>query len=133
MERDKEMDELIIETAADFWHNNVLAGVPPEPDFEHDSTVEMFKRLYPGTNGQKIQADEKILAWAKVAQEAAAKASEYDKVVETAKNHLLAYMGDAAILRLEGNKVFRRRETKRKGYIVEDSTYIDARFTTTKE
>ena len=133
MERDPEMDELIIETAHDFWHNHVLAGIPPEPEFDHPTTLPLFKRLYPGTNGETIEADEMIIHWAKVAEEAARKASEYDKVAETAKNHLLAFMGDSAVLKLDANKVFRRKIIQRKPYTVEASSYIDARFGTTKE
>jgi len=133
MERDPEMDELIIDTAHDFWHNHVLAGIPPEPEFDHPTMLPLFKRLYPGTNGETIDADEMIIHWAKVAEEAARKASEYDKVAETAKNHLLAFMGESAVLKLDANKVFRRKIIQRKPYTVEASSYIDARFGTTKE
>lgn len=74
-----------------------------------------------------------ILHWAKVAEDAAEKAREYEKVAETAKNHLLAFMGDAAVLKLDGNRVFRRKLIQKKPYTVEASSYIDARFGTTKE
>lgn len=133
MERDPEMDDLIIETAHEFWTKHVLAGVPPEPEFAHPTTAGLFKRIYPGTNGETIEADEMIRAWAKVAQDAAEKAAEYSKAAEAAKNHLLAYMGDAAILKLDGDRIFRRREVTRKAYAVDATTYIDARFATTKE
>ena len=133
MERDPEMDEIIIETAHDFWHRHVLPGIPPEPEFDHPATLPMFKRLYPGTNGTSIEADELILHWAKVAEDAAKRANEYEKVAEAAKNHLLAFMGDAAVLKLDGNKVFRRKLIQKKPYTVEASSYIDTRFGTTKE
>lgn len=133
MERDPEMDEIIIEMAHDFWHNHVLAGVPPEPEFDHPATLPMLRRLYPGTNGATIEADEMILHWAKVAEDAAKRASEYDRVAEYSKNHILAFLGDAAVLRLDGNKVFRRKLIQRKPYTVEASSYIDARFGTAKE
>ena len=77
--------------------------------------------------------DELILHWAKVAEDAAKRAAEYDKVAEAAKNHMLAFMGDSAVLRLDGNKVFRRKLIQKKPYTVEASSYIDARFGTTKE
>lgn len=133
MERDKEMDEIIVDTAHDFWHNHVLAGVPPEPEYEHKSTLPLLKRIYPGTNGATVEADEMILHWAKVAEDAAKKAAEYDKVAEAAKNHLMAYMGESAILKLEGNKVLRRKLIQKKPYTVEASSYMDVRFSTTKE
>jgi putative phage-type endonuclease len=133
MERDKEMDELIIQEAHDFWYKNVLAGVPPEPDYDHPTTLPLLQRIYPGTNGQMVEADEMIIHWARVAEDAAAKAKEYEKVADTAKNHLLAYMGDAAVLNLGGGDVFRRKLIKRKGFTVEDTSYIDSRFSTIKE
>lgn len=133
MERDKEMDELIIQEAHDFWYKNVLAGVPPEPDYDHPSTLPLLQRIYPGTNGQMVEADEMIIHWARVAEDAAAKAKEYEKVADTAKNHLLAYMGDAAVLNLGGGDVFRRKLIKRKGFTVADTSYIDSRFSTIKE
>lgn len=133
MERDKEMDEIILDTAHDFWHKHVLAGVPPEPEYEHKSTLPLLKRVYPGTNGATVEADEMILHWAKVAEDAAKKSAEYDKVAESAKNHLLAYMGEAAIMKLDGNKVLRRKLITKKPYTVEASSYMDVRFSTTKE
>lgn len=133
MERDLEMDEMIIHEAHNFWHYNVLAGVPPEPEYDHPSTLPMFKRLYPGTNGATVEADEMILHWAKVAEDAAAKAKEYEQVANAAKAHLLDFMGDAAVLRLAGNKVFRRKMVSKKAFTVEANSYIDSRFGTTKE
>ena len=133
MERDKEMDEIIIGAANDFWFNHVVPGVPPEPEYEHATTLPMLQRLYPGTNGQTVEATEMIRHWAKVAEEAAAKANEYKQVGDTAKAHLLDYMGEAAILRIEGNRVFRRKAIKKTAYTVEESSYIDARFANSKE
>ncbi|MGL5631246.1 MAG: YqaJ viral recombinase family protein, partial [Azovibrio sp.] len=63
MERDLEMDEIIIEIAHRFWYEHVLAGIPPDPEFDHPTTLPLFKRLYPGTNGEKVQADESLIHW----------------------------------------------------------------------
>ncbi len=133
MERDPEMDELIIDAAHDFWHNHVLAGVPPGPDFDHKSTLPMLRRLYPGTNGETVIAselDETLLYWAKVAEDAAAKASQYEMVAEQAKNHLLEAMGDAAVLKLDGQRAMVRKVIKKKAYEVAEMDYVSARFTT---
>ena len=133
MERDPEMDELIIDAAHDFWHNHVLAGVPPEPDFEHKSTLPMLRRMYPGTNGETVVAselDETLLYWARVAEDASKKASQYEMVAEQAKNHLLAAMGDAAVLKLDGQRAMVRKVIKKKAYEVAEMDYVSARFTT---
>ena len=135
MARDPEMDELIIESAHDFWHNHVLAGVPPEPDFEHKSTLPMLRRMYPGTNGETVIArdlDETLLYWAKVAEDAAAKARQYEMVSDQAKNHLLAAMGEAAILKLDGQRAMVRKVISKKPYEVAASSYVDVRFTNMK-
>lgn len=135
MARDQEMDELIIDAAHDFWHNHVLAGVPPEPDFDHKSTLPMLRRLYPGTNGETVIAsdlDETLLYWAKVAEDAAAKARQYEMVSDQAKNHLLAAMGEAAILKLDGQRAMVRKVISKKPYEVAASSYVDVRFTNMK-
>jgi putative phage-type endonuclease len=132
LERDREMDDIIVAATHDFWHENILKDVPPEPSWEHRTTSAVLSQLYPGTSGETVEADEAILAWAKVAREAAAKAAEYESVASTAKAHMLHFMGEAAVLKLDGNSVFRRKAVTRKGYTVADSSYIDARFTSTK-
>ncbi len=135
MARDPEMDELIVDSAHDFWHNHVLAGIPPEPDFDHKSTLPMLRRLYPGTNGETVIAselDETLLYWAKVAEDAAAKAHQYEEVAKSAKNHLLAAMGEAAILRLDGQRAMVRKVISKKPYEVSASSYVDVRFTNLK-
>lgn len=136
IDRDPEMDEILIESAHEFWYDHVLPGVPPEPDYEHKSTLPMLRRRYPGTNGQTIIAseiDEFLLHWAKVAEDAASKAKEYDGVAQAAKNHLLAAMGEAAVLRLDGQRALTRKVVIKKSYEVAATTYIDSRFTNLKD
>ena len=95
----------------------------------------MLRRMYPGTNGQAVIAselDEALLYWAKVAEDAAEKAHQYETVAEQARNHLLAAMGDAAVLRLDGRRAMVRKVIKKKAYEVAASSYVDARFTNLK-
>jgi hypothetical protein len=54
-------------------------------------------------------------------------ATAYEKQAETAKAHLMWRMEEAAILDFGDGKCLRRKEVKRKGYVVEDTTYVDAR------
>ncbi len=106
-----------------------------EPDFDHKSTLPMLRRLYPGTNGETVIAselDETLLYWAKVAEDAAAKAHQYEEVAKSAKNHLLAAMGEAAILKLDGHRAMVRKVISKKPYEVAASSYVDARFTNLK-
>lgn len=133
MARDREMDDIIIGASHDFWHKHVLAGVPPEPDWSHKTTLPLLRRMYPGTNGETVQADESIAHWAEVAQQAADKSREYDKVADVARSHLLEFMGAAAVLRLDVARAFTRKLVTRTGYTVEPTQYIDTRFSKLKE
>ncbi|MCM1513356.1 MAG: YqaJ viral recombinase family protein [Oxalobacter formigenes] len=133
MERDREMDDMIISLAHDFWHNHVLKGIPPEPDFAHPTTRDMLRRAHPSTNGKEIIADEMIRHWAAVARDAAEKAASYQKVADAATNHLLHFMGEADTLRLDDAHVFERKKVKRKGYEVAPAEYIQTRFKTRRD
>jgi hypothetical protein len=71
-----------------------------------------------------------LIHWSHVAEDAAKKSGEYQSVADTAKMHLLAAMRDAAVLRLDGNRAFRRKVIHKKEYVVEATSYVDARLTT---
>jgi putative phage-type endonuclease len=133
LERDPEWDEILLDAGADFWRNHVVPGVPPPVDAGHPSTLGLLRRMYPGTNGEVVLADESDAAWAVVAREATAKAGEYSKVADSAKAHLLDRIGEAAVLRFPDGSEFRRKEVSRKGYTVEPSIYVDARFAVAKK
>jgi putative phage-type endonuclease len=129
VERDKEMDELIIEMAHNFWHNHVIADVPPPLDYESKATLPLLKEMYPGTNGQILQGGEDLLHWMKVREDAKDKAAMYDKVAEAAGNHILAAMGEAAALKFQDGSGYTRKVVKRKPITIDACEYIDFRFT----
>ena len=121
--RDLELEAEIIARASEWWERHVIHGDMPDP-----STIEDVRALYKGVTDQTIVADESLLAWARVAEDAAAKAKQYETVAESAKTHLLAAMGEASVLRLSGNRCFRRRLVTRNGYTVEPAQYVMASF-----
>jgi hypothetical protein len=123
---------MIIEADHDLWEC-VQRGEPPEPDWEHPHTMSAIRKLYPGTNGKTVDATESDDAWRRVFAESSEYAGAYAAQAETAKAHLVWKMGEAAILRFADGKALRRKEIKRKGYTVEDTSYIDARIATIKE
>jgi putative phage-type endonuclease len=133
LERDREWDEILLDAGSDFWNNYVLPGIPPPLDADHPSALGLLRRMYPGTNGEVVEASASEFAWAAVAREATAKATEYSKVADSAKAHLLDCMGPAAVLRFPDGSEFRRKEVARKGYTVEPSSYVDARFSPPKK
>ena len=128
LKRDMDLEEEVIARADEWWKKHVVADVAPEPTCLAD-----VKALYPRVTDKVIEADEVLIHWAKVAEDAAKKAGEYQIVADSSKTHLLAAMGEASILKLDGNRVLRRKLIQKKEYVVAASSYVDARFGTTKE
>lgn len=126
--RDLDLEAEIINRASEWWMNHVIADVAPEPSNMHDC-----KALFPRVEEKTIEAGDDLLAWARVAEDAAKKAAEYQDIANGAKTHLLAAMGNASVLRLDGNRVMRRKIINKKEYVVAATSYVDARFGTTKE
>ena len=126
--RDLDLEDEIIARADEWWTKHVLADVAPEP-----SNLDDCKKLFKTAEDKAIDADDTLIAWAKVAEDAAKKATEYQNTADAAKVHLLAVMGNAAILRLDGNRVFKRSVVNKKEYTVAASSFVTTRFTTTKE
>lgn len=124
---DRELQEAILDGEADFWRH-VERGEPPPVDCDAPGAIAVLKKLYPGTNGQVIEATEDLEHWRRVLEEAAGNEKTYKGAVEAAKAHLLAAMGEAALLRFADGKCFKRSLVKRKGYEVKATEYIDARL-----
>lgn len=129
--RDPELDEMLIEGESAFW-DCVVRGHAPEPDFSHRSTAGVLKRLYKGTDGGEIALGADIAHWHAIKQESDALAKQYSDASETAKNHILMKMGDAAIGRLPDGGMYKRKVVQRKGYEVEPCEYVDMRFSAAK-
>jgi putative phage-type endonuclease len=133
VERDEPTINAMRARAHDFWERYVLAGERPPLDYDDPHTLDLLKRLYPGTNGKTIEATPELERWRLTMQEARAAADKYENVFAGAKAHLLDAMGEAALLTFADGKALRRKLTKRKGYTVAETEYMDARFVTVKD
>jgi putative phage-type endonuclease len=129
---DREFQELMIEGEREFWQS-VVSGQPPEPQFERQSARDMLRKLFPGTNGQTLHANESLAHWRAVYEDAAERAKLYTTTADMAKAHMLNAMGEAAQLAFPDGKCLRRKVLTRKGYTVNTTQYVDARFTNLKE
>jgi putative phage-type endonuclease len=109
-----------------FWHG-VIIGEPPAPDFNHPSTEELMKKLYPGTSGESITLPEEAL----LVHDAYKKAAEQEKIFKEQakifKTQLQSLIGDAAVAYLPDGSGWTRKLVQRKGYKVEPCEYIDFR------
>lgn len=133
--RDQETIEAMRFRAEQFWTDYVLPQVRPPFDFQHDATLATLRKLYPGTDGTAIDAGVEHEHWRFVLEQAQAQVSRYEAVVDGAKAHLLAEMGNCALLKFADGKAFRRKEIKTKAVVINKpaGSHIDFRLINCKE
>lgn len=92
--RDLEYEARIREAVIGFWHNHILAGIPPAP-----SNPAELKEAYPRLESAKtIKADNGIREKINIWQETLLKRKELEKREEKLKIEIQNYMGDASVL-----------------------------------
>lgn len=135
VDRDDETIAAMRERATEFWERFVLPKVQPPLDYADRKTLDTLRKLYPGTDGSTMEANAMHEHWRAVLATAQEMVSKYEGVVDGARAHLMAEMGQAALLKFADGKAFRRKLISRKATtIVQPATsYIDFRLTTTKE
>jgi putative phage-type endonuclease len=116
----------LLEIEHDFW-DRVQRGIPPEPDYSHQSTQALLSRMYPGTDGTTIHLGS-AEAWHQELMRARVEIKAFETRAIEAKNHIQMAMGNAAIGRLPGGGEYRRKLVERKGYEVQATKYMDFRF-----
>lgn len=135
VDRDDETIAAMRERATEFWERFVLPKVQPPLDYADRKTLDTLRKLYPGTDGSTMEANAMHEHWRAVLATAQEMVSKYEGVVDGARAHLMAEMGQAALLKFADGKAFRRKLISRKATtIVQPATsYIDFQLTTTKE
>ena len=127
-----EEQQMIVDAEAKFW-KQVESGEPPEPEWDTPHALSAVRRLFPGTTGERLEASEEQERWYAVMLDAMEREASYKATAEGAKAHLLWQMKQAAQLVFADGKALRRKETKRKGYVVADTSYMDSRIVNAKE
>lgn len=135
VERDDELIAAMREKAADFWNRYVLPKVQPPIDYEHKDIIDTLKRLYPGTDGTIVEANAMHEHWRAVYQTASEMRGHYDAILDGARAHLLAEMGNSSAIKFNDGKAFVRKIISKKGYTLEvkPSKYVDFRLANLKE
>ena len=91
IERDLELEGLILSHAQAFWHEHVLAQKPPQP-----VNVQDVQLLFPKeTAGSSVEANLDLLEQIKQYQSSSAKAQLLSDECEKLKSEILNYMGSA--------------------------------------
>lgn len=135
VQRDQETIEAMRLRAERFWLDYVVPQVRPAFDFTDDKTLDTLRRLYPGTDGLTIEAQAAHEHWRFVLQQAEEQVKRYEGVIAGAKAHILAEMGNAALLKFADGKAFRRKEVKTKACVINKpaGSHIDFRLINLKE
>lgn len=131
IEADESLQGSLIEAEQDFW-KHVQEGTRPALDYKAPSAIEILKKLYPGTNGQTVQADVEMIRRRALLEQAIGDAKVAKATVDEHKAALLDFMGEAAVLRFADGRGFRRARVDRKGYTVEPTSFVDTRWITLK-
>lgn len=93
IERDDDLIRNLITIEHDFWHNNVLAKVPPA--FSHQDT-DFLKQLYPESNPSvSVDLPPEAYDIIKTLDEARAAKKSAEMIEDAAKNQIKGMMGEA--------------------------------------
>ena len=135
VQRDDELIRAMRDQAIDFWTQYVVPKKMPPINFEAKNVIDTLKRLYPGTDGTVIAATAMHEHWRAVYETASEMAKKYEAIVDGAKAHLLAEMGNACAIEFDDGRAFIRKEVKKKAYTVDypATRYIDLRLGKMKE
>jgi predicted phage-related endonuclease len=128
---DPDLAKLIESRVERFWWH-VEHDTAPSVNPDSPEAMAALRALYKGTTGERIQATRELEHWRGVFESAGEQGKRYEQTADTAKAHLLAAMGEASELVFADGRVLRRKLTKRKGYAVADTEYIDARIVNPK-
>ena len=125
--RDDELIEMLFEREREFW-NNVQAGIPPEMDFTAPSTDELLKKLYPGSNGKRIDLTEEVALWHKRRLAAQKGIKFLEGKSKEAHRRIQEVMGENALGIFPDGTGYTRKEIKRAGYTVDPKSYFQVRY-----
>ncbi len=118
--RNDEIINIIVDRCFDFWHNNVLAKVPPAP-IGVGSDFDALKALYPAEDpGKTVELHEKQELYDEY-KELAAQVKELTAKQDAIKQVFQAEMGDAETAYV-GKKKATWKIQERKGYTVQPSS-----------
>jgi putative phage-type endonuclease len=98
IERDLELEGLIVSHAQHFWFEHVLGQVPPTPINVQDAALLFPKE----SEGLSVEADEKLLEAIRAYKDSTSKSLALSSECERLKLEILNYMGHAEKLTFKG-------------------------------
>ena len=117
--RNDDVIGLLIEKASDFWHNNILAKVPPAP-VGFNSDTDILKKLYPEEEKEKAIELHDMQSYYDEYKQLTKRQKELEVRIEVIKQLFMSRL-EAAEVGYVGKKRITWKTQERKGYIVEPS------------
>jgi putative phage-type endonuclease len=102
LERDAELEAMLLERAEAFWTNHILKGVPPEPDAT-EADAKALARIYPRERIEVITCDDEADQWLEELRVAREYVADWETKKLRCENLLKHRLGDAE--GVEGTKV----------------------------
>jgi putative phage-type endonuclease len=124
---DRELQEAIVEAEVEFW-GFVESGERPPLDYRAPGSLTVIKKLYPGTNGTTVEADERCLRSRFEIESCKEQIEAASESRDASLAQLLDFMGEAAFLKFPDGKALRRQLTQRKAYEVRANEFIATRW-----
>ncbi len=117
--RNEDIIKIIARQAKDFWHDHVLAKIPPAP-IGLGSDTDTLKKLYPEEDGQVVELHEYQDKRDKY-KELMKQKTEVEKEIETIKQQFMAAMGESETA-MVGDRKVTWKTVNRKGFTVKPSS-----------
>lgn len=125
--RDNSLISNLEDTETAFW-GNVQARTPPELLYNHRSTVDILKKMYPGSNGQVVELGPDVAKLQLEIDALSTLARTDKKELDALKNERAAAMGENAVGRFEDGGGLTRKLTRRKGFTVAPTEFFTVRY-----
>lgn len=135
IERDDELIKIMREKSIEFWNQYVIPKIQPPINYQHKDVLETLKRMYPGTDGDVIEATAMHEHWRAVFETAREMVKKYEGILDGAKAHLLSEMGNSCAIKFSDDLAFTRKIVKKKAHTIQHGAcqYVDFRFAKFKE
>ena len=122
-ERDKEIDELIIQGAFDFWTNHVEKNISPPADCSRPDVQSLIRRKNNLVSEEVVELPQELVEITNKWQESKELIAHYKKLQAEAETMILKTIGTAGKATLPDGRVFYRKRIERKAYRVEAYNY----------
>ncbi len=124
LDRDEAFGANLMATERTFMEH-VKAGTPPEWDYNHPTTLDLMKQVYPGTDGTSIDLPPEALDWWNVIADARKQRKSYDDVIRGGKAHILALMGTHALGYCPDGETINQKRTSAGAVILNKRKFIN--------